>query len=40
MNIQPILENENQILYPLQEGDFDTLYAVASDPRIDRKSVV
>jgi len=34
MNIQPILENENQILYPLQEGDFDTLYAVASDPRI------
>lgn len=33
-NIQPTLENENTILYPLQEDDFEALYTVASDPRI------
>jgi RimJ/RimL family protein N-acetyltransferase len=33
-SIQPILENEKVILYPLQEDDFDALYAVASDPKI------
>lgn len=33
-NIQPILENEQVILYPLQEEDFEGLYAVASDPEI------
>ena len=33
-NIQPILENEKVILYPLQEKDFEVLYAVASDPKI------
>lgn len=33
-NIQPILENEKTILYPLQEKDFELLYAVASDPKI------
>ncbi|WP_142682881.1 GNAT family N-acetyltransferase [Chitinophaga polysaccharea] len=33
-SIQSILENEQVILYPLQEEDFETLYAVASDPRI------
>jgi RimJ/RimL family protein N-acetyltransferase len=33
-NIQPILENEKVILYPLRENDFDTLYAVAADPQI------
>ncbi|MEP7257806.1 MAG: GNAT family N-acetyltransferase [Flavitalea sp.] len=34
INIQPILENEKVILYPLQEMDFDDLYNVASDPEI------
>lgn len=33
-DIQPILENDKVILYPLQEADFDALYGVASDPRI------
>ena len=33
-NLQPILENERVILYPLQEEDFETLYNVASDPKI------
>lgn len=33
-SIQPILENDIIILYPLQENDFDALYAVASDPKI------
>ena len=33
-NIQPILENDKVILYPLQEKDFEALYAVASDPKI------
>ncbi len=33
-NIQPILENEKTILYPLQEKDFELLYAIASDPKI------
>ena len=31
---QPILENEELILYPLEEKDFDTLFVVASDPKI------
>jgi N-acetyltransferase len=33
-NIPPILESEKVILYPLQEIDFEDLYAVASDPKI------
>jgi RimJ/RimL family protein N-acetyltransferase len=33
-DIQPILENDKVILYPLQEDDFEALYAVASDPKI------
>lgn len=33
-NIQPTLENQNTILYPLQENDFEILYVVASDPKI------
>ncbi len=33
-NVQPILENDKVILYPLQPEDFEALYAVASDPRI------
>jgi len=33
-DIQPVLENERAILYPLREEDFDELYAVASDPKI------
>lgn len=33
-NIQPILENGKVILYPLEEKDFEALYAVASDPKI------
>ena len=31
---QPVLENEKTILLPLEEGDFEDLYAVASDPKI------
>lgn len=34
MNIQPILENENFKLIPLQENDFEKLYRVASDPKV------
>lgn len=34
INIQPVLENEKVILSPLQEKDFDALYAVAADPAI------
>lgn len=34
MNIQPVLENEKVILYPLQKEDFEALYAIASDPKI------
>jgi RimJ/RimL family protein N-acetyltransferase len=34
INIQPKLENDKVILFPLQEDDFETLYNVASDPKI------
>ncbi len=33
-DIQPQLENEMVILYPLQEEDFEALYIVASNPKI------
>ncbi|GEP93018.1 Protein N-acetyltransferase, RimJ/RimL family [Chitinophaga terrae (ex Kim and Jung 2007)] len=33
-DIQPILENDKIKLLPLQESDFDSLYAVASDKKI------
>ncbi|PZF71246.1 GNAT family N-acetyltransferase [Taibaiella soli] len=33
-NIQSILENDRAMLTPLQEKDFDALYAVASDPKV------
>lgn len=33
-NLQPVLENETVILYPLQGNDFEDLYAAASDPKI------
>jgi RimJ/RimL family protein N-acetyltransferase len=33
-SIQPILENENVKLIPLQNSDFEDLYKVASDPLI------
>ncbi|SFD16645.1 Protein N-acetyltransferase, RimJ/RimL family [Chitinophaga sp. CF118] len=33
-NIQPILDNEKVILHPLQEKEFEDLYAVASDSKI------
>ncbi|PRD57139.1 GNAT family N-acetyltransferase [Sphingobacterium gobiense] len=33
-DIQPILENEKIVLYPLQEEDFEALYTTASDPKI------
>ena len=33
-DIQPILENEKVILYPLQGKDFEILYALAADPKI------
>ena len=34
INIQPLLENEKVILYPLQDMDFEGLYLTASDPKI------
>jgi len=34
LNTQIITENKKVILYPLQEKDFEVLYAVASDPEI------
>jgi N-acetyltransferase len=33
-NTQPTLENENILLQPLQEKDFEELYKVASDPKV------
>lgn len=33
-DIQPVLEAEEVILYPLKEEDFDDLYRVASDPEV------
>lgn len=33
-SLQPILENDHVILYPLQENQFEALYEVASDPEI------
>lgn len=34
INIQPVLENERVLLTPLKSDDFETLYKVASDPKI------
>jgi N-acetyltransferase len=33
-DIQPTLETDKVILYPLHEEDFEALYAVASDPKV------
>lgn len=33
-SIQPILESEEFQLIPLQQGDFESLYEVASDPKV------
>ncbi|WP_207435765.1 GNAT family N-acetyltransferase [Sabulibacter ruber] len=33
-SLQPTLENERVVLYPLQENDFEALYAAASDPKV------
>ena len=33
-SIQPVLEQENVILYPLQKDDFETLHLAASNPEI------
>lgn len=33
-SVQPVLENEKYQLIPLQKGDFDLLYEVASDPQV------
>lgn len=33
-NIQPTLETEKVVLYPLQEKDFEVLYTIASAPQI------
>jgi N-acetyltransferase len=33
-SIQPILENEHYQLIPLHQGDFESLYEVASDPEV------
>lgn len=37
VDLQPILENESIVLFPLQEKDFTILYAVAADPEIWRQ---
>jgi N-acetyltransferase len=34
INIQPILETEKVMLYPLEEQDFEHLYHAASDPKV------
>lgn len=34
INIQPILETETALLYPLQRKDFDELFVTASNPKI------
>jgi len=34
VNLQPVLEDENIILYPLRAEDFTALYAAAADPEI------
>ncbi|MGB3869440.1 MAG: GNAT family N-acetyltransferase [Flavobacteriales bacterium] len=34
INIQPVLETESILLFPLHENDFDDLYDAASDPKI------
>ena len=34
IDIQPVLQNDNIILYPLRNEDFEELYAVASDPKV------
>ncbi|MEY8759124.1 GNAT family N-acetyltransferase [Chryseobacterium tongliaoense] len=33
-SIQPVLENREYQLIPLQQGDFESLYEVASDPEV------
>jgi RimJ/RimL family protein N-acetyltransferase len=33
-NLQPILENETILLFPLMQQDFEELYSVAADPDI------
>lgn len=33
-DFHPILENDIVALYPLQERDFDEMFAVAADPKI------
>lgn len=33
-SIQPVLENKEYQLIPLQQGDFEPLYEVASDPKV------
>ncbi|MGI9583242.1 GNAT family N-acetyltransferase [Chryseobacterium sp. RRHN12] len=33
-SVQPVLENEEIQLIPLQQGDFESLYKVASDPEV------
>jgi RimJ/RimL family protein N-acetyltransferase len=34
LNTQPTLANQKALLLPLQEEDFDALYAAASDPKV------
>jgi RimJ/RimL family protein N-acetyltransferase len=34
INTQPVLENDEVAIYPLQEQDFEALYNVASNPKI------
>lgn len=33
-SVQPVLENQQYQLVPLQQGDFEALYEVASDPEV------
>jgi RimJ/RimL family protein N-acetyltransferase len=34
INLQPILENDSVLVTPLEENDFESLYAVASDRKV------
>jgi len=34
INLQPVLENERVVLYPLHAEDFTALYAAAADPEV------
>lgn len=37
IDIQPVLENDKVVLYPLSQDDFEDVYSVASDPDVWRR---